>query len=73
MWPWSKKTDEKPLREQLITAREALVSQIAFLEAGPSYLITPDSIHSRHLRAGELKATLAEINEQISSLEAENA
>ena len=73
MWPWSKKPDEKPLREQLIEAREALVNQIAILEAGPSYLITADAIYGRHMRADALKATLAEIREQLASLEADEA
>ncbi|MDR3512452.1 MAG: hypothetical protein P4L73_12520 [Caulobacteraceae bacterium] len=73
MWWRKKPVSEKSLREQLIDARDALESQIAILEAGPSYLITPDAINGRLMRAAPLKVTLAEIKEQIASLEADDA
>jgi len=73
MW-WKKKpAPEKSLREQLFDARQALENQIANLEAGPSYMITPDAIHGRLMRSGPLRKTLSEINEQIALLEAGEA
>jgi hypothetical protein len=72
MW-WHKHTDpEKPLREQLTDAREALINQIAILDLGPLRGAPGEAAQFR-AQAAELRDMLSEIEAQLSSMETPNA
>ncbi len=72
MW-WHKHTSpEKPLHEQLTDAHEALINQIAILDAGPlrGY---PDASAQFASQAGELRTMLKEIESRLEELEPPSA
>jgi hypothetical protein len=59
---------EKPLRRQLLDARDALVDQIAVLEGGPAALGKSMAGGYMQDQAAELRRTLSEIEEQLREL-----
>jgi hypothetical protein len=73
MW-WFKRRPEKPLREQLIEARNSLRREIEIPDAGPAP--GPASFGSRRYdqeRANVLRGTLAEIEQQLVKVESKDA
>jgi hypothetical protein len=61
---WFKPHPEKPVREQLLEARENLRRQVDFLNSGPSY---PD-LSGSYMRqqADELNAMIDEIDAELA-------
>jgi hypothetical protein len=70
MW-WFKRQPEKPLREQLTDGREALVNQIAILEAGPIRPV-PGEAAQMLAQAAELRLMLGEIEREMAEPEPPN-
>jgi hypothetical protein len=64
---WFKPHPEKPLREQLLEARDDLIRQISVLQGGPAY---PDfSGPYMRAQADELKTMLEEIEAELARTE----
>ena len=62
---------EKPLRQELLEARDSLVRQIEVLQGGPS---APDlSGAYMQAQADELKSMLEQIEEELARTEAEGS
>ncbi len=53
--------------------REQVERQISILEAGPSYVPTPDTMAGHRARTLDLRTMLAEIDEQLAELDGEQA
>jgi hypothetical protein len=72
MWWRKQKHPDKPLRDQLIAARDDVRRQIDVLQAGPSSVGTAvgDFTDNATLIAG-LRGTLREIDEALAGLEPE--
>ena len=68
MW-WSKQQSEVSLREQLISARAALINQIAILEAGPLRSLPGESEQFR-AQAADLRTMLEQIEDRLSEADA---
>ena len=66
---WFKRKPEKPIREQLVEARETLIHQIAILEAGPAKGYVGEAEYMRAEAAG-LRETLREIERELAKPEA---
>jgi hypothetical protein len=67
---WSTPRSEKPLRQELLEARDSLVRQISILESGPS---APDlSRGYMQAQADELKSMLEQIEEELARTEADS-
>ena len=62
---WFKPKPEKPLREQLEEARQALLNQIAVLEAGPTRM-EPGESQYMQAQAAELRTMLREIEAELA-------
>jgi hypothetical protein len=67
MW-WGRKTDppEKPIREQLIEARESLRRQIEILQAGPASIGKGGEFIDNTDMIAELSGTLREIEQALA-------
>jgi hypothetical protein len=62
---WFKRQPEKPLREQLEEARQALLNQISVLEAGPARM-EPGEGQFMQAQASDLRTMLREIEEELA-------
>ena len=65
---WFKPRREKPLREQLVEARESLIRQIAILDTGPLKFEPGATDYMAH-QAAELRETLAGINAELARMD----
>ncbi|HEY5410127.1 MAG TPA: hypothetical protein VIJ94_05305 [Caulobacteraceae bacterium] len=65
---WFEHKPEKPLRQQLEEAREALLEQIAVLEAGPARM-EPGEGHFMQAQAAGLRAMLRDIEGELAKAE----
>lgn len=62
---WFKRKPEKPLREQLVEARETPINQIAILEAGPAKS-EPGAPDYMRAQAAGLRERLCEIEGELA-------
>jgi hypothetical protein len=67
MW-WFKAGPERPIREQLIEARDAVRRQIEVLQAGPSSVGKGGGFIDNRPMIAQLSATLAEIEQNLVDL-----
>jgi uncharacterized membrane protein YccC len=65
---WFKRKPEKPLRQQLMDARDALIDQIAILQAGPAKS-EPGAAEYMADQAATLRETLREIEEELAKFD----
>ena len=68
---WFKRKPERPLREQLVEARETIISQIAILEGGPAKF-EPGEAEYMMAQAAGLRETLREIEGELAKTESPN-